>query len=151
MSADDRSFTKAVLVVWVSCAIPAVTAQSQDQKQRARDILDAAGVRGGLIVHLDCDDGKLTTALRAGESYIVQGLDTNPDDVEQAKRTIQTEGLYGQVTARRFDGESLPYIDNLVNLIVATGACEVPQREILRVLAPGGVACINGKLSLIHI
>ena len=31
----------------------------------ARQILQATGVRGGLIVHLGCGDGKLTAALRA--------------------------------------------------------------------------------------
>ena len=32
----------------------------------ARKILEAAGVQGGLIVHVGCGDGKLTAALRAG-------------------------------------------------------------------------------------
>ena len=31
----------------------------------ARQILDAAGVKGGLVVHLGCGDGALTAALRA--------------------------------------------------------------------------------------
>lgn len=145
MSANKWSFTQAALVAWVLCTLSAVTAPSQGYEQRARDILDAAGVRGGLVVHLDCGGGKLTTALRAGESYVVQGLDTDPDEVERARKTVSAKGLYGKVTARRFDGENLPYIDNLVNLIVATGACEVPQEELLRALAPGGVAYIHGN------
>jgi len=145
MSANKWSFTKAAFVAWVSCTLSAVIAQSQGYEQQARDILDATGVRGGLVVHLDCGDGRLTAALRASESYVVQGLDTDPDEVDQARKTVLAKGLYGKVTAKRFNGKSLPYIDNLVNLLVAAGACDVPQEELLRVLAPGGVAYIDGK------
>ena len=45
----------------------------------------------------------------------------------------------------RFDGEHLPYIDNLVNLIVVDPSIEVPDAELLRVLAPYGVATAKGK------
>ncbi len=40
----------------------------------AHRILADAGVRGGLIVHLGCGDGKRTAALRATESYVIHGL-----------------------------------------------------------------------------
>jgi len=83
--------------------------------------------------------------VRANDRYIVQGLDTDAGKVEKARETIVSEGLYGEVTVREFDGRNLPYIDNLVNLVVATGKCNVPEDEILRVLAPRGVAYINGK------
>ena len=43
----------------------------------AKDILDAASIKGGLIVHVGCGDGKLTAALRANDSYIVRGLDAD--------------------------------------------------------------------------
>ncbi|MCK4294095.1 MAG: hypothetical protein KAY65_12930, partial [Planctomycetes bacterium] len=39
--------------------------------ERARQILDATGVKGGLVVHIGCGDGKLTAALRANDSFIV--------------------------------------------------------------------------------
>jgi len=44
-----------------------------------------------------------------------------------------------------WSGERLPYVDNLVNLIVADKLGDVPMDEVLRVLAPGGVALIGGK------
>jgi len=50
------------------------------------------------------------------------------------------------VSARTFDGRNLPYRDNMVNLIVVSdAACRVPNEEIMRVLAPKGVAYIDGK------
>ena len=33
--------------------------------ESAKDILDAGGVKGGLVIHLECGDGRLTAALRA--------------------------------------------------------------------------------------
>ena len=43
----------------------------------AKQILAAAGVQSGLIVHLGCGDGRLTAALRAGDAYVVHGLARN--------------------------------------------------------------------------
>ena len=133
------------VILLVSSAFSVVTAQPNDPQQRARQILDATDVKGGLIVHIGCGDGKLTAALRINDSYIVQGLDADIDKVEKAKKTIVSKGLYGKVTAREFDGKNLPYIDNLVNLVVATDKCKVPDDEIARILAPRGVANIQGK------
>ena len=137
--------TGLIVVLLGTVALSVVIARSFDRQQTARQILDAAGVKGGLIVHLGCGDGKLPAALRANDSYIVQGLDTDADEVEKARKTIMSKGLYGKVTAREFDGKNLPYIDNLVNLVVATGKPKVSEDEILRILAPRGVAYINGK------
>jgi len=109
----------------------------------AREILSAAGVRGGLVVHLGCGDGKLTAALRAGNGYVVQGLGADEAEVEQARRHIESLGLYGPVSVDTFDGKRLPYIDNLVNLAVVGDGSGVGQDEILRVLAPLGVACVR--------
>ncbi|MHC4580948.1 MAG: hypothetical protein ACYS14_05785, partial [Planctomycetota bacterium] len=35
------------------------------------EIINASGVKGGLVVHLGCADGRLTAELRVGESYLV--------------------------------------------------------------------------------
>lgn len=106
----------------------------------ARDIIEASGVKGGLVVHIGCDDGRLTAALHAGHPYVVHGLDTDPRKVTAAREHVRSLGLYGKVTIDTFDGVHLPYIDNMVNLMVASGEGQVAKEEILRVLAPGGVA-----------
>ena len=136
-----REFVFVLLVSNISVAAD----QPIDQQEKAEQILCATNVKGGLIVHIGCGDGTLTAALGAGEGYIVQGLDTDAENIEKAKKTIMSKGLYGKVTAREFDGKDLPFIDNLVNLVVATGKSNVSEDEILRVLAPRGVAYINGK------
>jgi len=118
---------------------------------QADQILAATGVKGGLIVHLGCGDpstgsgqaGKLTATLRANDSYLVHGLDADAANVAAAREHIRSLGLYGPVSADTFDGKHLPYTDNLVNLVVAEDLGAVPMTEIMRVLAPNGVAYIK--------
>ena len=45
------------------------------------EILDLAGVRGGLVVHVGCGDGTLTAQLHSGDRYLVHGLDASPAHV----------------------------------------------------------------------
>ncbi len=115
-------------------------AAADEWSERAGAILDTAGVHGGLVIHVGCGDGKLTSALRVSDCYLVQGLDTDPDNVQAARRHVQTLGRLGQVTIDAFDGRHLPYAENVVNLVVVSGPSSVDREEILRVLCPGGVA-----------
>jgi len=111
--------------------------------QQAQAILQATGVNGGLVVHLGTGDGRLTAALHASDSFLVQGLDTDAARVQEARRHIQSLGLYGPVAVDRYDGRQLPYIDNFVNLLVVEEAAEVERDEMLRVLVPQGVAYVR--------
>ena len=108
--------------------------------QDAMQILEAASVAGGLVVHLGCGDGRLTATLCANERYLVHGIDTDPKQVETARKHIASLGLHGQLSIELFDGQHLPYVDNLVNLVVVSGdEGRVSREEFMRVLAPGGV------------
>jgi outer membrane protein assembly factor BamB len=109
----------------------------------AQHILKTTGVTGGVIVHLGCGDGQLTAALRAGDSFLVQGLDADAKNVEAARRHIRSLGLYGNVSVEPCSGRRLPYVDNLVNLVVAEDLGGVPPDEVTRVLAPLGVAYVK--------
>jgi len=113
------------------------------QEQKARQILDTTGVKGGLIVQVGCGDGRLTAALRANDSYLVHGLDVDAAKVKQARKHIKSLGLEGSVSVDTFDGKQLPYIGNLVNLVVAEDLDDVPMVEVMRVLAPQGVAYVQ--------
>ena len=105
----------------------------------ARQILRAAELQGGLIVHLGCGDGKLTAMLHHAKNFLVHGLDAEADNVRKAREHLQQLGLYGRVSVEPFDGKRLPYVDNLANLVVAQNLGGVTIGEALRVLAPGGV------------
>ena len=75
---DDflRAAVSAVAVMFASVAV--LEASEGREAASAQKILESTGVRGGLVVHLGCGDGKLTAALRANDSYLVQGLDALP-------------------------------------------------------------------------
>jgi outer membrane protein assembly factor BamB len=113
----------------------------------ARDIqetLKLSGFNGGVIVHLGCGDGKQTVALRAGDNCIVQGLDASAANVKAAREYISSKGIYGNVTALEFDDRHLPYIDNMVNLLVVDPTFvgdSVGRDEMMRVLCPNGTVC----------
>jgi SAM-dependent methyltransferase len=116
-----------------------------NELDEAVEILKATGVQGGLIVHINCRDGKLTAALGAGDGYLVNGLEKNIQAVKAATRHILSSGLCGKVTVQRWLGTRLPYIDNIVNLVVAENITDVSMEEVMRVLRPGGVAYIKKK------
>ncbi len=131
-------------------ALPAARAAEPNDpaaSDQAQQILEATGVRGGLIVHVPCGDGRLTAALCAGPGYLVHGLDADPQNVERARQHIQSLGQYGPVSAARWSGGSLPYTDNLVGLLVADldalGQHAPAEAEMLRVLSPGGAAYVK--------
>ena len=112
-------------------------------QEKAAKILSETGIQGGLIVHLGCGDGKLTAALHADSRFVVQGIDGDREEVERAREHIRSLNLYGPVSAEYWNGRTLPYVDNLVNLIVVSGECQMASEEIARVLAPNGVVLVS--------
>ena len=56
----------------------------------AQEILDATGVKGGLVVHIGCGDGKVTADLHASDSYLVHGLDGDVTNVAKARAHIKS-------------------------------------------------------------
>ena len=130
---------RVILFVALAMAIHA------SEQQQARDILNATGIQGGLIVHIGCADGKLTAALHDNDRYLVQGLDPDAGHVAAARRYIESVGLYGPVSITQWMGDRLPYVDNLVNLVVADDLGKIPMSEVMRVLVPDGIAYIGGQ------
>jgi len=120
-----------------------VLAADASQEETAQRILRTTGVKVGLIVHLGCGDGRLTAALCQSDGYLVQGLDRSEENVQEARRHLRSLGVAGNVTAARFSGNRLPYIDNLVNLVVAEDLDGIAMEEVRRVLCPGGVAYVK--------
>lgn len=129
----------AALLGAVACPFTAASAAELGQQ------LAESGVAGGLVIHLDCGDATQTRNLLLDDRFLVQGLERDAQQVEAGRRRLREVGLYGRVTVRQYDGRELPYADNLVNAIVCEGTTAVPREELFRVLAPQGVALINGE------
>jgi len=138
-----------VLTVWLGAAAGLAAAERGARAEtQAEQILNATGVPGGLIVHLGCGDGRLTGDFGTRGPYLVHGLDADAASVAKARAHLRERGLHGKVTVERFTGSRLPYVDNLVNLLVADDLGGVPMEEVMRVLAPRGVLCILDGRSL---
>lgn len=112
-------------------------------------LFEMSGIEGGLVVQIGLEDGaeglggEGLAALRVSDSYVVHGLDADPRNVARVRASLRQQGVYGKVSVDTFDGTHLPYVDNLVNLlVVAQAERSVPPQEIVRVLAPRGVALI---------
>ncbi len=134
-------FMAAIAVLFLTDHLPTCAAdETPPVQQMAEGILTATGVQGGILVHLGCGDGRLTAALRASDAFTIHGLDRDPVLVEAAREHIAKLGLYGPVSVEHWTGPTLPYADNLVNLIVVSGPLSVDRNELLRVLCPGGIA-----------
>ena len=108
-------------------------------------LLEDSGVKGGLIVVIGCDDAKLIAQLAESDKFLVQALDTDLAKVEKLREALGKGDSYGRVSAAAFGGKTLPYADNLVNLLVDKSGSSVSAAEITRVLAPRGVAIAGGK------
>ncbi|MHC4462654.1 MAG: outer membrane protein assembly factor BamB family protein [Planctomycetota bacterium] len=131
-------------IVFIFLPLPATSRGQQTTYERqAKHILDATGVKGGLVVHIGCGDGRRLAALHANDSYLVHGLDTDATNVEKAREHIRSLNLYGKVSVEHWRGNRLPYTDNLVNLLVSDAGIEVARDEVMRVLAPNGTAYIK--------
>jgi len=128
-----RSFSRILAILMIGAlGIPFLAAPLSAES--AAELVELAGTKGGLIVHLGSGDGELTAR---------HGLDTDAANVSAAREHIMEKGIYGPVSVDKWDGRNLPYADNLVNLIVVEELENLSEAELIRVLAPQGVALVR--------
>ena len=133
-----------IVLVLSLCYGAGSLAWAAESPQAPPEVVAASNVKGGLVVIIG-GDGQLAAELGARGSYLVHVIDADRARVDKARKHIQSAGLYGKASADRFDGTRLPYVDNLVNLIVDERAqasdrnADALSKEIVRVLAPRGV------------
>ncbi len=126
---------------WTLFFLVAVTTERACAGADAEAVYDKSGVAGGLVVELGMDDAEFTARLAKPEGVTVQTLVGSAERAGRVRERLANRSLYGKVTVEHFEGRTLPYADHLVNLIVLhpSAAADVPKKELLRVLAPGGV------------
>lgn len=109
----------------------------------ARQLLETSGIRGGVIVQIGSGDkGELACALRESGPFIVHGLVPN-EDLAAVRQKIRDMGKYGPVSVDVQEGSQLPYVDNLVNLVVIHEPGGIEMAEVMRILCPEGVAMLR--------
>ncbi len=130
------------IAIWVGLWTCASVAQLAAGESVAA-LLDRAGVHAGFFVHVGAGDGTWTAELKRNDATLVHGLEKEAESVAAGRRRLYARGAYGDIALDHWDGGSLPYVDNLINLLIVENPEEVERGEILRALAPHGVAMVR--------
>lgn len=101
-------------------------------------LLEKSPIKGGLCVIVGTADPRLAADVARSGTFLVECLSTDAKQVDAAREALLKERLYGRVTARTWAGDSLPYADNLVSLLIVIQAGGIGEAESLRVLRPFG-------------
>jgi len=108
-----------------------------------RDVLELHKNRGGFAVSIGDEKGDLLVSLASQAHYAVHGLLQGDAEITLVRHRLRQAGLYGKASVGKWSGGRLPYIDNLVNLLVCETPGTVDRNEILRVLVPNGLALLR--------
>ncbi len=135
---------------WHICLLFSVCVAGSSLAQEATDsrldlnrAVTESTMQGGLMVVLGCDDPRAVVRLEPNPRFLIHVLDRDRTTVVEARHTLLTTGRYGQISVASYNGTNLPYADHLVSLLVVCSRQSVPLAEMLRVLAPGGVAMVK--------
>ena len=120
---------------------------AKSSAETANALLDQAGVKKGLCLHLGCGQAggeDLTADLAAASGMLVHGLALDEAACERVRASIRKRGVQGQAQVEKLTGKALPYVADLADVVIVengTGwqAAAIDAAELDRVLAPGGV------------
>ena len=124
------------------------TAMAQQASELAGQFQSTLDQRRGLCIYMGDTDVTIPLLLCDGGKYIVNILTPESDDLDEIHARIAKQQLLGMVTAEQVAPGHFPHSTNLVNLVVIDQLgnhldAGLDLREVLRVLAPGGVAWIG--------
>jgi outer membrane protein assembly factor BamB len=131
---EKLRITVILLVVSLLSVGPAM-AQEQAAQEQAKT---TSRFLGGLCIVIGDVDSAITK--RYGTSnYVVNMLSKDRDSLSVARELSTTLREHGATChASLWSGKTLPYVDNLANVIVVGSSSNVPESELMRVLRPGG-------------
>jgi len=128
-------------VALFACA-GARAAPSDRTMQTTVAVVEATGIAGGVAICLGADAVDLGMALAEAGPFTVQVLVSGADECARVRRIVAEKGLYGPVSVDAVPDGALPYVDNLVNLVLQPRASTKTEvsflQEVRRVLAPLG-------------
>jgi ubiquinone/menaquinone biosynthesis C-methylase UbiE len=115
-------------------------------------ILAQAGPSAGRCLDVGCGGGHLGLAVAERSGMDLYLLDQSAEMIAIARATATVRALPGKVELLHAPVHAIPLADDAVDLVVSRGSIsfweDLPKalREIYRVLAPGGYACMGGGL-----
>jgi len=102
-------------------------------------------ITGGIIAYVGDPGNDLLSDLAgiAERSFLVRGLLPGSADLDNARKVLLEENRYGNISLDHRTCPALPFIQNLVNVLIVDGSADVSRDEILRVLTPRGFAMVR--------
>ncbi len=98
----------------------------------------------GLLVIANSATAELAKSLHSQNGYLVNCLFQDKQKVDNLRKELENTKLYGTgITSTHWTEETLPFIDNLVNVLVVDN---VSVNEIDRILAPYGIVFTSNSL-----
>jgi outer membrane protein assembly factor BamB len=135
-----QNLSFSILSITLCCLVNAIGAVSE-----AQAILDLHENRGGLAVYIVKGRGDALVELAKQDNYSLHALVTEKSAVAATRDALRDVGVYGSNCAQYWDGGELPYIENLVSLLVCESNPAVNRDEVLRVLSPEGMALFRDE------
>jgi protein-L-isoaspartate O-methyltransferase len=140
-----------MVVLSLAAVAAAVVARAGETRGPLEEIR-ATGLCG-VCVQVGCGDGTRTAELAQSGNLLVHALEADEALVAKARAALAARGLYGQAVIEHWTSPSLPYANELVNVLVAEKPGRIGEKEFLRVLAPNGTAWVlapNGEWKVLR-
>lgn len=132
-----------------SAAIGLMLCMTADAGSIVNEILSALPKQRALVVQVGV--GSSSPAVDLGKlSHLVHGLEPDAANTERVTGDLLKTGLTGQVWIETGAVAPLPYVNNLANAVFVDDWQRMKEQgltgsEVLRVLAPEGVACVGQR------
>jgi outer membrane protein assembly factor BamB len=136
-------------ILSVSVWFPCWAFGADDTASLAETILGKSALPSGFVVQIGCGDGRLTAALSRDGQFIVHGQEPDAGLLQKARESIRAQRLYGIVAVDLGPVTTLPYADNLADIVVVDDTLRLlgqglNAKELMRVVRPGGFVWIGG-------
>lgn len=149
MASHSTSYFSSTLAILISLLViavplPRISSAAETDSELAEFVHKTAAMDQGLCLAIDASGG-FVAALAKGSRLYVQGCTWDAGSVQAGRQALLAAGMLGRGALVPVETEHLPYADNLINLVVSAnwGRKPVAIEEVLRVLAPGGMAVLG--------
>lgn len=142
---------RALDVRWflVPCLIAVVSSSSTAGPLDAEVLVSRSGISKGICSVPHCGAGELAMSLAAESDFLVHAFDADRGSVDEAIERAERAGLLGsRVVFERIAGDSLPYADSFVDLLVMDEPRGIQAAEVFRVVRPCGCALVKSDPEL---
>ncbi len=131
------------IAAWLALLSCGVAFGSQDAERTANLISRCSKHGDGLSVVVNAPDSKLIVALAEKSKFVVQSIHGDAKVADGVRAAVDNRGLYGRISARQASLQHLPYVENLVNLLIVYDYPRLQRQgltadEMARVIAPYG-------------